>query len=733
MSVLAWSDDLVTGHERIDADHKLLVELSGVIKELIDRGDSPDLLRQKLKVFYKQLIIHCAYEESLIRTLPQEEFGQHVDQHCRQHEVLIGHAKALLDAAGNSKDDLLIRSNALVALMKDLIIDDFTLVSALTGSSRKSAHHIELADEKNHLPPRASIGMHLAATVAAVVLLMAIFLGYSVYETTARVEGEIRNTAHALLSGMVNEVSGVFETNKEVLRRMAERPMMRAPDQNICDPILKDFKEIFPKFANLTTIEPNGVALCSAVPQPGGKPVNVFKSEWFQREIAQNKFVVGKPFMGPITGRWVSVLTLPVYDAKGQVIRYMGLPLDLVAFAPSLGKAPLLPGTTIGILTSDGIFVWRNLDTENWVGKSVDNHPALVNFVEHGIAETQGTGVDGTQRTYYLDKIPEADWIVFVGVPTSTMRDLLAKIIPPALLLGTLALLVVAAISFMMTRRIAKPIRELAETARAIQRGEVNARASLGGPSEVADVAREFNALIDQRDRQTAELTRSNVELERFAHIASHDLQEPVRTVVAYSQLLERRYAGHFDAEGHEYLNFIVVGAKRMGDLVRDLLAYSQFSRSARVFAAVSFAEVVKDTLSSLQQLIQQSGAAIEVDEANMPVVQGDRIQLMELVQNLIVNAIRFAKPGVPPLLRIAARSNLGNVVLTFTDNGIGIEKSYWEQIFIIFKRLHGSNYPGTGIGLAICKQIVEGHGGRIWVESTPGEGSTFFVLLPQV
>jgi PAS domain S-box-containing protein len=229
--------------------------------------------------------------------------------------------------------------------------------------------------------------------------------------------------------------------------------------------------------------------------------------------------------------------------------------------------------------------------------------------------------------------------------------------------------------------------------------------------------------------QQSAELARSNSELEQFAYIASHDLQEPLRMVASYVQLLERNYKNLFDAKGEEYIAYAVDGAKRMQMLINDLLAYSRVGTQGNEFALTDCAGVVGLAIKNLQKAIQESGATIACDP--LPTVRADRMQLLQLFQNLLANAIKF-RVEQPPKIHITAKLTDGFWQFTVKDNGIGIESRHFERIFLIFQRLHSRRlYPGTGMGLAICKKIVDRHGGTIWPVSEPGMGTTFFFTLP--
>ena len=225
-------------------------------------------------------------------------------------------------------------------------------------------------------------------------------------------------------------------------------------------------------------------------------------------------------------------------------------------------------------------------------------------------------------------------------------------------------------------------------------------------------------------------LSRSNTDLQAFAYAASHDLQEPLRNIATFTALLAKRYKGKLDADADEFITYVVDSAVRMGTLIRDLLSYSRLiSRDEIPSVEVELKDAVEWALRNLRTAVAESGAS--VDLGLLPPVRGDRTQLAQLFQNLIGNSIKYR--GSQPLkIRIAAAQINGSWVVSVSDNGIGIDPAYHDKIFGVFKRLHGSEYPGTGIGLALCKRIVEQHGGRIWVESEPGKGATFhFSIAP--
>jgi chemotaxis family two-component system sensor kinase Cph1 len=234
---------------------------------------------------------------------------------------------------------------------------------------------------------------------------------------------------------------------------------------------------------------------------------------------------------------------------------------------------------------------------------------------------------------------------------------------------------------------------------------------------------------ITERQRMEEELKRSNADLQQFAYVASHDLREPLRNINSYVKLLEKRLKQLSDEKTHEYIHYIVDGVKRMQDLISDLLDYSKIETEGKTLRTVNMSAALNKAISNLGSPIRESGAVVTNDE--LPSVKGDASQLVSLFQNLVGNAIKYRSEEVPHV-HVSAERGEDEYVFSVRDNGIGIAPEFKEDIFLVFRRLHGRyEYSGTGIGLAICKRVVERHGGRIWVESEPGKGSTFYFSVP--
>ena len=309
--------------------------------------------------------------------------------------------------------------------------------------------------------------------------------------------------------------------------------------------------------------------------------------------------------------------------------------------------------------------------------------------------------------------------------------------------IGVLLLLIVGGVAAVLRATTIRPLTRLAGEAREVSAGNFDHEVTTSGPREFADLAIDVNRMRERilselsavRDANTAleararDLERSNSELEQFAYVASHDLQEPLRKVASFCQLLQRRYVGQLDDRADQYIEYAVDGAKRMQVLIDDLLAFSRVGRVDREPSLISCASALSAARVNLASDIKNSGAVIEAGE--LPVVRAEFSLITSLFQNLVGNAIKF-RGDKPPRIMVSVERKDPFWQFSVADNGIGIEPEYADRIFVIFQRLHDrASYSGTGIGLAMCRKIVEYYGGRIWLETTASAGATFCFTLP--
>lgn len=332
--------------------------------------------------------------------------------------------------------------------------------------------------------------------------------------------------------------------------------------------------------------------------------------------------------------------------------------------------------------------------------------------------------------------------VSLLGVEAATARSITIMLI-----LIVIALLVAILLGYYISRAIAAPITKLTEATAELSAGNLGIKVEAESKDEIGDLAGSFNKMssdlkesreglmalaadLELRvEERTGELARSNAELEQFAYVASHDLQEPLRAVSSYAELLQMKYGEQLDDKAHKYLGHMIGGIERMQALINDLLVYSRVGTRGKEFKEADLNAMLAEALQNLEKSIQESGAVITHDD--LPRVDVDASQIRQLLQNLIGNAVKFRGEGTP-VIHVSAENRDGEWLFGVKDNGIGIDPKYSDRIFEIFQRLHGrAEYSGTGIGLSICRRIVERHGGHIWVESEPGQGATFFFTIP--
>ena len=385
------------------------------------------------------------------------------------------------------------------------------------------------------------------------------------------------------------------------------------------------------------------------------------------------------------------------------------------------GFAPPLLGAFIGgylakVPNSAGGHAYA-LDSHGVIIATTDAHQVLgMRVVEPGLVASLARGSEGSfgNNRYFASRpVAGSSWRVVLTAPTSTLFASVngsRKWVPWGLFI---AFGLLAAVAVAMLGRVL---------------GSADQVAVVNDQLEDANNRLEVtNEALEQRAR---ELARSNAELEQFASIASHDLQEPLRKVQMFAEQLRERDAEALSDTGRDYIGRMSSAARRMQDLIDDLLRFSRVSTRARAFEPVDLSATLREVMSDLEATIEETGATIEAGE--LPTIEADALQMRQLLQNLLSNALKFHRDGVPPVVKFEGHTSGRRAEFSIEDNGIGFEEQYAQRVFRVFERLHGRGiYPGTGIGLALCRKIVERHGGTITVHSTPGAGTTFTVTLP--
>ncbi|MFW6244519.1 MAG: sensor histidine kinase [Fibrobacterota bacterium] len=510
-------------------------------------------------------------------------------------------------------------------------------------------------------------------------------------------------------------------------------------DSEVADQLLMTAARTFPSVNSFLLLDTNGVVVAG---DPRLRGTDLSGARFFREFQEQDSTYLSNleiDLLGDKPGYVICTRVAPgPQTPSGIVVGYIDpsvlADIIFVLDRPSRGNFVLYD--------RDGVLVYSdlhaNLDDSSRADFG-DDDELLGEAREGRIAAGQVRQFDeNSERIAAFVPVEPHGWVVGATEPVWLVyRPILDEIIYSILAIAV-TVLIVLWFGFRVIGRISRSVRELQKHARMVGQGNYGHKTHPSGIEEFDILFSDFNSMgeqLQERDKavkeRASELERSNQELEQFAYVASHDLQEPLRTIAGYLQLIERRYKGKLDKDADEFIAFAVNGAHRLGIIINDLLAFSRVGTRGKPFTEFNSGDAVEDVLKSMRATVDGNNARVEKGE--LPRIKADLNQFRQLVQNLLSNAIKFRHPDRDPLIRIEAARTDGEWRFSFIDNGIGFESQYAERIFIAFKRLHTQDkFPGSGVGLAICRKIVQRHGGRIWAESTPGEGATFHFTIPE-
>ena len=332
--------------------------------------------------------------------------------------------------------------------------------------------------------------------VGAIVVPLTGMLIYSIYADARHAITDARAAARTLAAVTASDTARTLKTNREALQVLARRPLVRLVDATRCDPVLREVRPLFPAAIDVAVFDRNGDLVCSAV-RPRGERFSIAKTLWFSRDIRDARLIVGPPTWGVQSGRWLSVLAQPIQDDAGKIVGLLVLPFDLTIYIPNLSTAPLPPDTAVGIFTANGAYVWSNAPIETWIGKTVDPRSPLQALLEAKGGEMEGAGPGSENLLYSLQPISGVEWYAYIGIPS---RVIYAEVYASAIrksLIGLLTLLAITGIVLMLSRRIQRPVQSLVAAIRAIRKGSEKTRAQADGVREIAELAGEFNLMLD--------------------------------------------------------------------------------------------------------------------------------------------------------------------------------------------------------------------------------------------
>ncbi|MBI3445545.1 MAG: two-component sensor histidine kinase [Magnetospirillum sp.] len=471
----------------------------------------------------------------------------------------------------------------------------------------------------------------------------------------------------------------------------------------------------FPEISAMIVADRDGQVIGSTIsrdpPKPPAGKQNIADRDYFtaiKANYPQRKFLIGRPLASRFSDRLSIPLVRALSAADGSFAGVLVAGLDPGALRQAIDSVNIEDEGGAAVFGEGATFLARAPSHDQYVGRAIADSPL---FREHILRHPSGTAqivsvADGNDKIVAYRTLEPYSLVVTVGLSTRTaLSEWRRMLLREGLALGALAfaLLGVAILYDRRTEAAWRLTRQLADSHASLER---------------------------QVLERTAHLAASNAELEHFAYAASHDLQEPLRNVTSFLQLLSRRYQGRLDAQADEYITFAVRAAKQMSTLIAGILAYSRISRAETAPEAIDPGRLARTALDSLAVAVEEAGATIEIER--LPAVLGSPAPIQSVFQNLIGNAVKYRAPDRKPQIRISGHDcGEGMVEIAVGDNGIGIEQQYFETIFGLFQRLnHRELYDGTGIGLALCRRVVESHGGRIWVDSQPDVGTTIRFTL---
>ena len=529
------------------------------------------------------------------------------------------------------------------------------------------------------------------------------------------------------------------------IQSLAQHPIIVSPTATLEEKLaeMRKIQQFYGIFEDITLVNPDGVVLGSMSYQYRGE----WKTkQWFQ-QAKEGKATVSPVHVVPSPFKLVFVVTAPVFSPDGKLQAVIGGQVNMQSIweitdhvhVGQTGRVVLLDKSGNIIAGPDKDLLLEKFDPPSLIESMAAHDSGLIEF-----ALGAKTFLASFEHLKGYNEYPGQEWTIALIRDHDDAFAVLERMRMEILLTAAAGCFFVVLLSMLFSRTILLPITGINVGLERIASGDLAARVPVKTRDELGRLSQAFNTMAEEIYRKTIEvdaanqqlnavnskLSESNTNLQQFAYVASHDLQEPLRMVSSYMQLISRRYKGKLDAEADEFIGFAVDGAHRMQQLINDLLEYSRVGTRAKPLESTDVEAVLARVLQTLKLSIEERGAIVTHDP--MPTIMADPVQIGQLLQNLIGNALKFCKDR-PPHIHVGAVKEGADWKLWVKDNGIGIDAKYYDRIFTIFQRLHTrEEYAGTGIGLAICKKIVQRHGGRIWVESKEGEGSMFLFTLSE-
>lgn len=557
------------------------------------------------------------------------------------------------------------------------------------------------------------------------------------------------------LANVASSVEELMVDNaKSFLLTVTHLPTVREQRYDECNFIFWHlFEQHFEYYSAFYVADLEGNIVCS--PPEKHAPPDFESCDHYQKLIQADDFVVSGYHICRVTGKAVMSVGYPVYDMQNRFTNVANVSLDLIWFYDFAQDAGLPPGGELIVMDESGTILSHYPNNERWRGYRLPDSNIVAQLHQQKSGTIVGEGLSGEETIYAISEIDGTTGFlsVIMGIPTSIQFE--AANFTLKRNLGIMIVVVVLVLILMWILGdvlIVRQAQSLVDATHKLAKGDLSARSGVSySIGELGQLAQSFDNMAQEiaereleRDRNeaalkeyTLNLEHSNEELRNFTNVASHDLQEPLRKIQTFGEMLQDRYSGDLDSRGLNYLQRVRDSASKMQLLLTELLTFSRAINRAYQYAKVDLDQVVRQVLIDLDWQVEEKQAVVKISP--LPVIEASEVQISQLFQNLISNALKFHSPGRPPEIDIYSpypknkTDAEGMVEIRIQDNGIGFNEKYLDRIFQPFQRLvNSSDYPGIGMGLTICRKIVDNHGGTISAHSSPGKGTTIVLRLPK-
>jgi signal transduction histidine kinase len=588
-------------------------------------------------------------------------------------------------------------------------------------------------------------------------LLLTIFNGL---EERKQVETEALENALQLTQFAAERNELLIEDTRVALISLSHAMNFKGDNLSGCGHLFNHLKEVhFPFYSAFYVADLEGKILCN---MPNGDiPTDLLGCDHYLELVNSDDFVVSEYHICRNSGKGVISMGYPIWDSVENKIGVINVGIDLMWFNDFAAEVDLPPGSTLTVFDREGVILAQYPEPDWWVGRTLPDGSIKDLVLNEKQGTAKGFDIDNTERLYAFMPLAGSEESVFVtlGIPIDyAFAEVEQSMWRSLLLIGFVALLAILAAWFFGEMFMVRQINQLVDTTQRLANGDLsvrtNAEYSQGEFGILNQSIDEMAEALARREEEreeaeasireyAANLERSNRDLMDFANITSHDLQEPLRKISTFTDMLLTRHTENLDDQAKDYLLRIRNSAGRLQSLIIDLLTFSRISTKTQPTEQVDLGAVVNQVLSDLELQIEQTNATVNVYDPLQ--IYADPVQMHQLFLNLVSNSLKFHKQDTPPIVEISGElkmdqdfsENGGSADTKFyeikiADNGIGFNEKYLERIFHPFQRLHQrEEYEGTGMGLAICRKIVERHGGNITAQSKPGQGATFIVRIP--